>query len=135
MQAPLPERMRPKILDDYVGQDHLVGPHGALTPMIASGNLPSLLFWGPPGTGKTTLAHLMAQQHERPFYALSAIQAVKEVREVIEKAKNNGGLFTKKVRYSLMKFIVSAKPNRTPSGGCRKRVCCTHWRHHRKPEL
>lgn len=97
MQAPLAERMRPKILDDYVGQDHLVGPHGALTPMIASGNLPSLLFWGPPGTGKTTLAHLMAQQHESPFYALSAIQAgVKEVREVIEKAKNNGGLFTKK---------------------------------------
>ena len=80
-----------------VGQSHLVGENGALTQMIQSGNLPSLLFWGPPGTGKTTLATLIAKAHERPFYNLSAIHSgVKEVREVIEKAKLSGGLFTNK---------------------------------------
>lgn len=97
MQTPLAERMRPKQLDDYIGQKHLVGKGGALTQMISSGNLPSLLLWGPPGTGKTTLATLIAHAHERPFYNLSAIHSgVKEVREVIEKAKHAGGLFTKK---------------------------------------
>ncbi len=65
--APLAERMRPKQLSDYVGQDHLVGENGALTQMITSGNLPSIILWGPPGTGKTTLATLMAKAHERPF--------------------------------------------------------------------
>ena len=75
----------------------MVGEKGALTQMIQSGNLPSLLFWGPPGTGKTTLATLIAKSHERPFYNLSAIHSgVKEVREVIEKAKQSGGLFTNK---------------------------------------
>ena len=97
MQIPLAERLRPKELSDYVGQTHLVGEKGALTQMIQSGNLPSLLFWGPPGTGKTTLATLIAKSHERPFYNLSAIHSgVKEVREVIEKAKQSGGLFTNK---------------------------------------
>lgn len=95
--APLAERMRPKQLSDYVGQDHLVGENGALTQMITSGNLPSIILWGPPGTGKTTLATLMAKAHERPFYSLSAIHSgVKEVREVIDKAKQSGGLFTNK---------------------------------------
>ena len=97
MRIPLAERLRPKNLSDYVGQSHLVGENGALTQMIQSGNLPSLLFWGPPGTGKTTLATLIAKAHERPFYNLSAIHSgVKEVREVIEKAKQSGGLFTNK---------------------------------------
>ena len=94
---PLAERMRPKKLTDYVGQNHLIGEKGALSLMIETGNIPSLLFWGPPGTGKTTLATLIAKVHERPFYSLSAIHSgVKEVREVIERAKQSGGLFTKK---------------------------------------
>ena len=97
MQTPLPERLRPQKLADYVGQGHLVGEKGSLSQMIASGNLPSLLLWGPPGTGKTTLATLIAKAHERPFYNLSAINSgVKEVREVIEEAKHAGGLFTNK---------------------------------------
>jgi len=97
MHAPLAERMRPKKLTDYVGQDHLIGEKGALSLMIETGNIPSLLFWGPPGTGKTTLATLIAKAHERPFYSLSAIHSgVKEVREVIEQAKQSGGLFTQK---------------------------------------
>lgn len=97
MQTPLAERLRPQKLADYVGQGHLVGEKGSLSQMIASGNLPSLLLWGPPGTGKTTLATLIAKAHERPFYNLSAIHSgVKEVREVIEKAKHAGGLFTNK---------------------------------------
>ena len=68
MQSPLAERLRPQTLPDYVGQSHLVGEDGALSQMIASGNLPSLLLWGPPGTGKTTLATLIAKVHKRPFY-------------------------------------------------------------------
>ena len=97
MNTPLAERMRPKTLEDYTGQTHLIGPQGTLSPMLAQGQIPSLLLWGPPGTGKTTLATLIAKSQERPFYSLSAIHSgVKEVREVIEKAKNSGGLFTKK---------------------------------------
>lgn len=97
MNTPLAERMRPTSLADYTGQTHLIGPKGALSPMLAQGQIPSLLLWGPPGTGKTTLATLIAKSQERPFYSLSAIHSgVKEVREVIEKAKNSGGLFTAK---------------------------------------
>ncbi|PSR09432.1 MAG: AAA family ATPase [Candidatus Arcticimaribacter sp.] len=97
MIAPLAERMRPKVIDHYVGQQHLVGPQGAIRPILKTGQLPSLILWGPPGTGKTTLATLMAKANDRPFYSLSAINSgVKEVREIIEKAKNSGGLFTQK---------------------------------------
>ncbi|MCO5935512.1 replication-associated recombination protein A [Mucilaginibacter sp. RB4R14] len=84
---PLAERMRPKSLDDYVGQKHLVGPGAVLRKAIESGTLPSMLFWGPPGVGKTTLAYIISQSLYRPFFSLSAINSgVKDVREVIEKA-------------------------------------------------
>ncbi len=85
--APLAERMRPSSLDEYVGQQHLVGQNAILRKAIESGNLPSLILWGPPGVGKTTLAYIISQQLSRPFFSLSAINSgVKEVREVIEKA-------------------------------------------------
>ncbi len=95
--TPLAARIRPQSLDDYIGQHHLVGENGILRKSMAIGQLPSLIFWGPPGTGKTSLARILAQQQERPFYELSAINAgVKEVRAVIDKAKNSGGLFSGK---------------------------------------
>src|SRR6201996_6071900 len=84
---PLAERMRPKNLDDYVGQKHLVGKGAVLRKAIESGVLPSMIFWGPPGVGKTTLAYIISQTLYRPFFALSAVNSgVKDVREVIEKA-------------------------------------------------
>lgn len=97
MEAPLAERIRPQQLSEYVSQLHLVGPQGSLTNQISKGIIPSLILWGPPGTGKTTLAQIMAQESKRPFYTLSAINSgVKDIREVIEKAKLSGGLFTPK---------------------------------------
>ncbi len=97
MNQPLAERIRPKTLDDYISQQHLVGETGALTKQIKQGVIPSLIFWGPPGTGKTTLANIIANESDRPFYTLSAISSgVKDVREVIDKAKQSGGLFTTK---------------------------------------
>ena len=97
MNQPLAERVRPKTLEDYVSQNHLVGENGALYNQIKLGTVPSLIFWGPPGTGKTTLANIIANESGRPFYTLSAISSgVKDVREVIEKAKQSGGLFTSK---------------------------------------
>jgi putative ATPase len=97
MNAPLAERVRPKSLDEYISQQHLVGDEGILTRNIKQGILPSLIFWGPPGVGKTTLANIMAEESKRPFYTLSAISSgVKDVREVINKAKQQGGLFTTK---------------------------------------
>ncbi|MCF8714036.1 replication-associated recombination protein A [Joostella atrarenae] len=97
MNEPLAERIRPKNLEQYISQKHLIGDDGSLTEQIKRGTIPSLILWGPPGTGKTTLANIIANESKRPFYVLSAINSgVKDIREVIEKAKQSGGLFTTK---------------------------------------
>lgn len=90
MNVPLAERLRPRNLDEYIGQSHLVGKGAVLRRMIDSGRIPSIILWGPPGVGKTTLANIIAHTFKAPFYRLSAINSgVKEVREVIDKALNN----------------------------------------------
>lgn len=97
MNTPLAERIRPRTLEEYLSQEHLVGAKGALAFQIKKGMIPSLLLWGPPGVGKTTLANIIAETSGRPFFQLSAINSgVKEVREVINSAKQEGGLFTTK---------------------------------------
>ncbi|MGO3688907.1 MAG: replication-associated recombination protein A [Psychroflexus halocasei] len=96
MNTPLAERLRPKTFADYMSQQHLVGPQGSITQLVKNQVLPSLILWGPPGVGKTTLAHIIASQTDRNVYTLSAISSgVKDVREVIDKAKKNDGLFSK----------------------------------------
>ena len=97
MSKPLAERLRPQTLDDYLSQQHLIGPKGALRQQLKQKIIPSMIFWGPPGVGKTTLANIIATTSDRPFFTLSAISSgVKDVREVIEKAKKSDGLFTTK---------------------------------------
>lgn len=87
---PLADRMRPQSLDDYIGQDHLVGPNAVIRKMVLSGSISSFILWGPPGVGKTTLATIISKQLDRPFYHLSAVSSgVKDVRETIDKAKKN----------------------------------------------
>ena len=88
MSAPLAERLRPRTIDEYIGQEHLVGKNGVFRKFFETGNVPSFILWGPPGVGKTTLAKIVATQLERPFFTLSAVTSgVKDVREVIESAK------------------------------------------------
>lgn len=97
MNKPLAERLRPRTLDDYLSQQHLVGADAALRQQIRNNIIPSMILWGPPGVGKTTLANIIANESDRPFFTLSAISSgVKDVREVIEKAKKSEGLFTTK---------------------------------------
>lgn len=89
-QSPLAERMRPSRLDDLIGQEHLTGKGGVIRKAIQSGNIPSMILWGPPGVGKTTIANIIANEVKKPFYTLSAVSSgVKEVREVIEKARTS----------------------------------------------
>src|SRR6187551_1015753 len=88
--SPLAERMRPSKLEELIGQQHLVGEHGIIRQAISTGNVPSMILWGPPGVGKTTIANIIANEVKRPFHTLSAVSAgVKDVREVIEKAKHS----------------------------------------------
>ena len=95
MQQPLAERLRPSTLDEYIGQEHLVGQGAILRRMIDAGQISSFILWGPPGVGKTTLAHIISVQLEVPFFTLSAIHSgVKDVREVIDRCKG-GGMFRK----------------------------------------
>ena len=95
MKQPLAERLRPKQLSEYIAQEHLVGKNGPIQQAMRSGGIPSMIFWGPPGVGKTSLAQLIAEESKRTFYTLSAISSgVKEVREVIEKAKQANGMFS-----------------------------------------
>ncbi|MBC7642686.1 MAG: AAA family ATPase, partial [Flavobacterium sp.] len=97
MDIPLAERIRPQKLEDYISQLHLVGTNGSLTQQISRGLIPSLILWGPPGTGKTTLAQIIAQESNRPFFILSTINSgVKDIRDVIDKAKQSSGMFTAK---------------------------------------
>ena len=106
--VPLAERIRPDSLDDLLGQEHLVGKGSILRTAIEHGKIPSMIFWGPPGTGKTTIANIIANTLNVPFLQLSAISAgVKDVREVIEQAKTKPGSI-----FSLMRSIASIKDNR-----------------------
>lgn len=97
MNQPLAERLRPTTLDDYIGQTHITGPEGIVRRMISTGQIASFILWGPPGVGKTTLARIIANTLEAPFYTLSAVSAgVKDVRDVIDRCKADAeSIFTK----------------------------------------
>lgn len=110
---PLAERLRPKTLDEYIGQKHLVGQGAVLRKMIDAGRISSFILWGPPGVGKTTLAQIIANKLETPFYTLSAVTSgVKDVRDVIDRAKSNRFFSQASPILSSTKFIVSASRSR-----------------------
>ena len=95
--TPLAERIRPKSLEQFYGQTHLLGKSGVIRNIIKNNSYPSMIFWGPPGTGKTTLANLLANESKRPIYKISAINSgVKEIRDIINKANSSSGLFSNK---------------------------------------
>ena len=99
MSEPLAERMRPRTLDQYVGQKHLVGQGAVLRKMIDAGRISCFILWGPPGVGKTTLARIIAEQTKVPFYTLSAVTSgVKEVREVLDRCRADAGSITHSYR-------------------------------------
>ena len=104
--APLAERMRPNTLDELVGQEHLTGKNSILRSAIEMGNIPSIIFWGPPGVGKTTIANIIAHTLQVPFYQLSAISSgVKDVREIIEQAKQQSKAILFTWPYLLMQLL------------------------------
>ena len=111
---PLAERIRPRKISDIIGQKHLLGERGTLKLSIKNKLIPSIILWGPPGVGKTTLANLIAKELERDFYTLSAINSgVKDVRKIIEKASSQGLLEKTYQFYLLMRFIDLVKLNKT----------------------
>ena len=114
IQQPLAERMRPKSLDDYLGQKHLVAKGAVLRNTIESGRISSMILWGPPGVGKTTLAQIISKSLERPFFTLSAVNSgVKDVRDVLDKAKHSQ-FFDSPIRCcSSTRFIVSTSHSKT----------------------
>ena len=111
---PLAERLRPRTLDEYIGQKHLVGPGAVLRKMIDAGRISSFILWGPPGVGKTTLAQIIANKLETPFYTLSAVTSgVKDVRDVIERAKSNRFFSQASPSSSSTRYTVSASRSKT----------------------
>jgi recombination factor protein rarA len=134
MAQPLAERLRPKTLDDYIGQKHLVGQGAILRKMIDAGRISSFILWGPPGVGKTTLAQIIANKLETPFYTLSAVTSgVKDVRDVIEKAKSNrffsqaGPILFIDEIHRFSKFTAGFV-----AGGCRDRSGDFDWSYYRE---
>lgn len=129
---PLAERLRPKSLDDYIGQTHLVGPDGIIRRMIETGRVNSFILWGPPGVGKTTLARIIASQTDVPFYTLSAVTSgVKEVREILARCEADARSMFVKGRpiLSSMKSIGSTNLSRIHYWGLWKRHSHSHRRH------
>jgi len=130
---PLAEQMRPSSLDDYIGQGHLTGKGSILRQAMQSGNIPSMILWGPPGVGKTTLAHIISKQLSRPYYTLSAVSSgVKEVRNIINQAnleQQNAILFIDEIH----RFNKSQQDSLL--GAVEKRNHNPDWSNHRKPVI
>lgn len=114
MSIPLAERLRPRTLDEYIGQAHLVGQNGVFRKFLETGNVPSFILWGPPGVGKTTLAKIVATTLKRPFYTLSAVTSgVKEVREVLNRPASRNSSTPNRQSCSSTKSTASTSRSRT----------------------